>query len=234
MSRGSICRLMSSRTGRRLPVAFHRQPVVSATMARPRTPKGRAREVMRRLADEYPDAVCELDHRTPFQLLTATILSAQTTDVRVNMVTPELFAAYPTAADLAAADPGEVERIVKSTGFYSAKTKSIVGMASALVDRYGGDVPTKLEDLGTLPGVGRKTANVVRSVGFDLPGLPVDTHVGRLSRRLGLTTETDPVKVEHELNGFLPPKERGRFSLRMILHGRRICHARRPDCGACV
>src|SRR5262245_62812805 len=147
MSRGSLCRLMSSRTGRRLPVAFHRQPVVSATMARPRTPKGRAREVMRRLADEYPDAVCELDHRTPFQLLTATILSAQTTDVRVNMVTPELFAKYPTPDDLARADPTDVEEIIRSTGFYQNKTKSLIGMATALVERFSGEVPRALEDL---------------------------------------------------------------------------------------
>ena len=148
-------------------------------MARPRTPKGRAREVARRLAVEYPDAVCELDHRSPFELLAATILSAQTTDVRVNMVTPELFRRYPTARDLAAADPAEVEDIIRSTGFYQNKTSSIIGMANAVVERFGGEVPSRLEDLVTLPGVGRKTANVVRSVAFDLPGLPVDTHVGR-------------------------------------------------------
>jgi endonuclease-3 len=189
---------------------------------------------MRRLALEYPDALCELDFRNPFELLMATILSAQTTDVRVNMVTPVLFAAYPTAEDLAAADPRKVEEIVRSTGFYQNKTRSLIGMANALVDRYGGEVPTALDDLVTLPGVGRKTANVVRSVAFDLPGLPVDTHVGRLSRRLGLTTEDDPVKVERELNSMIPPAERGRFSLRLILHGRRICDARRPLCERCV
>jgi endonuclease-3 len=189
---------------------------------------------MRRLALEYPDALCELDFRNPFELLTATILSAQTTDVRVNMVTPVLFASYPTADELAHADPSKVEEIIRSTGFYQNKTRSLVGMANGLVERFGGEVPTALDDLVTLPGVGRKTANVVRSVAFDLPGLPVDTHVGRLSRRLGLTTEEDPVRVEHELNAMIPAAERGRFSLRLILHGRRVCDARRPACERCV
>lgn len=208
-------------------------PAPQRRRVRPRTPKGRTREVARRLAETYPDAVCELDHGNPFELLAATILSAQTTDTRVNMVTPELFARYPTPADLAAADPAAVEEIVKSTGFYANKTKSLLGMASTLVDRFDGEVPTALEDLVTIPGVGRKTGNVVRSVGFGLPGLPVDTHVGRLSRRLGLTTEQDPVKVELELNSYLPPAERGDFSLRMILHGRRVCYAQRPACERC-
>jgi endonuclease III len=206
---------------------------VAARRVRPRSPRGRAREVARRLAETYPDAVCELDHANPFELLTATILSAQTTDVRVNVVTPVLFAKYPSPVDLARADPRDVEEIIRSTGFYQNKTKSLIGMATALVERFEGEVPTKLEDLVTIPGVGRKTANVVRSVGFDLPGLPVDTHVTRLSRRLGLTTHDDPVKIELELNRYLPAKERGRFSLRMILHGRRVCFARNPDCAAC-
>jgi endonuclease III len=201
---------------------------------RPRSPKGRARDVARRLAVEYPDARCELDHRDPWELLVATILSAQTTDVRVNVVTPKLFERYPTPADLAAANPHDVEELVRSTGFYQNKTRSLLGMAKAVDERFGGEVPSKLEDLVTLPGVGRKTANVVRSVAFDLPGLPVDTHVGRLSRRLGLTEHKDPVKVETELNGYLPAAERGRFSLRMILHGRRVCLARSPRCDACV
>ncbi|HEX9260668.1 MAG TPA: endonuclease III [Acidimicrobiales bacterium] len=203
-------------------------------MGRPRTPKGRARVVAGRLAEEYPDARCELDHRNPYELLAATILSAQCTDARVNMVTPVLFAKYPTPDDLAGADPVEVEDIIRSTGFYQAKTRSLLGMASGLIDRFDGEVPTRLEDLVTLPGVGRKTANVVRSVAFDLPGLPVDTHVLRLSKRLGLTVEEDPVKVEHELNAMVPASERGRFSLRMILHGRRVCDARKPRCEACV
>jgi len=206
-------------------------------MATPRTPKGRARQVARRLESEYPDSpkdLCELDHRNAFELLTATVLSAQTTDQRVNAVTPALFARYPAPADLAAANPVDVEDIVRSTGFYQNKTKSIIGMAEAIVDRFDGDVPTRLEDLVTIPGVGRKTANVIRSVAFELPGLAVDTHVNRVSRRLGLTEETDPVKIERDLNSLLPAKDRGPFSLRVILHGRRVCLARKPLCDRCV
>jgi len=187
-----------------------------------------------RLAREYPGAECALIHDNPFQLLTATILSAQTTDENVNKVTPALFAKYPTAHDLANADPEDVERIVFTTGFYRSKAKNILGMARALDDQYDGEVPTELEELVKLPGVGRKTANVVRSVAFDLPGLPVDTHVGRLTRKLKLTNETDPVKAELDLNGVVPPEERGRFSLRLILHGRAVCDARKPACGRCV
>lgn len=178
--------------------------------------------------------MCELDHRNAFELLAATILSAQTTDARVNIVTPRLFAAYPTAAALAAADVTELEEIVRSTGFFQTKARNLVAMGQALVERFDGEVPTALDDLVTLPGVGRKTANVVRSVAFGLPGLPVDTHVGRLSRRLGLTTEDDPVKVELELNSYLPPGDRGPFSLRTILHGRRVCDAKKPACDRCV
>jgi len=203
-------------------------------MGKPRTPKGRTKVVLERLVSEYPEAICELDHRDPFELLTATILSAQTTDARVNMVTPQLFARFPDAPALAAADPGEVEEIVRSTGFFQTKARNIVGMAHALVERFGGEVPTELDDLVSLPGVGRKTANVVRSVAFGLPGLPVDTHVGRLSRRLGLTVEEDPVKVELELNALIPPADRGPFSLRLILHGRRVCDAKAPRCDQCV
>lgn len=203
-------------------------------MAQPRTPKAKAREVARRLADEYPEAICELDHSNPFQLLTATILSAQTTDARVNIVTPTLFRKYPTARELAGADPQDVEEIIRSTGFYQNKTRSLLGMAQALMERFDGKVPTELDDLVTLPGVGRKTGNVVRSVGFGLPGLPVDTHVGRVTRRLGLTEHEDPVKVEHEVGSFLPPGEWGDFSLRTILHGRRVCFARTPNCAECV
>lgn len=188
----------------------------------------------RRLGVEYPDAECELDHHNAFELLTATILSAQTTDVRVNLVTPALFARFPSAPDLAAADPAEVEDLIRSTGFYKNKTRSIVGMAQALVERFGGEVPGGMDDLTSLPGVGRKTANVVRSVALGLPGLPVDTHVGRLARLLELTTEIDPVKVETELDPMVPAAERGRFSLLLILHGRRVCVARRPRCDDCV
>lgn len=206
-------------------------------MGLPRTPKGRARETLAILGQEYPGTakeLCALIHDSPFQLLAATILSAQTTDEAVNSVTPALFARYPTPADLAAADPEDIERLVHPTGFFRAKTRSLLGMASALEERFGGQVPTAMADLITIPGVGRKTANVVRSVGFDLPGLPVDTHVGRLSRRLGLTAETDPVKVETELNALVPARERGALSLRLILHGRRVCQARRPACERCV
>jgi endonuclease-3 len=204
---------------------------------RPRSPKGRARVVSERLAQEYPGTakeLCELDHANPYELLTATILSAQTTDVNVNKATPALFARYPTPEDLAAADPIEVEQLIQSTGFYRNKTKSIMGMAAALVERYHSQVPAKLSDLVTLPGVGRKTGNVVRSVAMGLPGLPVDTHVLRLSKRLGLTVNDDPVKVEMDLNPMIKATERGAFSLRMILHGRRVCSARKPRCGECV
>ena len=187
-----------------------------------------------RLAQEYPEARCELDHENPYQLLVATILSALCTDARVNMVTPAVFARYPTPEDLAEANPLELEELIHSTGFFRNKAKSLLGMANGLVERHDGEVPTAMKDLASLSGVGRKTANVVRSVAFDLPGLPVDTHVGRISRLLGLTTETDAVKVEHELNAMVPAAERGRFSLRLILHGRRVCIARRPRCEDCI
>jgi len=205
-----------------------------APFRRPRSPKGRARLTHERLQLEYPEAICELDHTNAFELLTATILSAQSTDKRVNMVTPALFEKYPTPEDLAQADPEDVEQLIHSTGFFKAKTKSIIGMARALVERYGGEVPGPMKDLVTLPGVGRKTANVVRSEALGLPGLPVDTHVLRLSHRLELTEETDPVKVEMALNPMVPMAERGEFSLRIILHGRRVCFARKPNCAGCV
>lgn len=208
-------------------------PISCPGMGRPRSPAGRAREAHRRLASAYP-ARCALDHEDAFQLLVATILSAQCTDERVNMVTPGVFERYPTPEDLAHAEPGELEDMIRSTGFFRNKARSLVGMASGLLDRFGGEVPTRLEDLVTLPGVGRKTGNVIRSVAFQLPGLPVDTHVGRLAGRLGLTTETDPVKVELELNPMIPASERGDFSLRLILHGRAICHARKPRCHECT
>jgi endonuclease-3 len=193
--------------------------------------------VHERLAGEYPGSateLCELHHRNPYELLAATILSAQCTDARVNLVTPHLFARFPTPEDLAVAEPGEVEDIIRSTGFYKNKTKSLIGMANALVARFGGEVPTSMRDWVSVPGVGRKTANVVRSVAQGLPGLPVDTHVLRLSQRLGLTEETDPVKVEAALSPMVPAAERGVFSLRLILHGRRVCSARNPACDACV
>lgn len=202
-------------------------------MGKPRTPRGRAKEVALRLAELYPGAECELTHSNPYELLAATILSAQCTDARVNMVTPALFAKYPTPHDLAVANQSDVEQIVRSTGFYQSKAKNLIGMATAVVERFNGEIPRELDDLVTLPGVGRKTGNVLRSVVFDLPGLAVDTHVGRLSRRLGLTTEEDPVKVEKVLNDFLPPAEWGKFSLRLILHGRRVCDARKPRCDNC-
>ncbi len=187
-----------------------------------------------RLTLEYPGADCALDHRNPYELLTATILSAQCTDERVNMVTPALFETYPTPEDLAHAAPGDVEELVHSTGFYRNKTKNLIGMATGVVDRFGGEVPRAMGDLVSLPGVGRKTANVVRSVAMDLPGLPVDTHVTRLSRLLALTEETDAVKIEYELNPMVPAHERGLFSMRLILHGRAVCIARRPRCDDCV
>ncbi len=207
------------------------------TMSRPRTPAGRARRTNELLAVEYPGSareLCALTYSNPFELLVATILSAQCTDERVNMTTPGLFARFPDAASLARAEASDVEELVHSTGFYRAKARNLIGMAQGLVGRFGGEVPTRREDLVTLPGVGRKTANVIRSVAFDLPGLPVDTHVLRLSRRLGLTVSDDPVAVEHVLNAMIPARDRGVFSLRMILHGRAVCGARRPHCELCV
>ncbi|HXW78055.1 MAG TPA: endonuclease III [Acidimicrobiales bacterium] len=205
--------------------------------ARPRAPAGRAKLAVARLAEEYPGTarqLCELDFSTPWQLLVATVLSAQTTDERVNSVTPALFARYPTPVDLAAADPAEVELLIRPTGFFRVKSKTVVALGQALCEKFGGEVPTALEDLVTLPGVGRKTANVVRSVAFDLPGFPVDTHVGRITRLLGLTKQNDPDRVEAEVCAMLPSREWGPLSLRMILHGRRICIARRPRCPECV
>lgn len=205
--------------------------------ARPRTPVGRAKLTAVRLAQEYPGSapeLCELDFSAPWQLLVATVLSAQTTDERVNSVTPSLFSQYPAPQDLAVADPATVEALIRPTGFFRVKAKNIVALARALCDRFDCQVPTRIEDLVTLPGVGRKTANVVRSVGSGLPGLPVDTHVGRLSRLLALTSQTDPEKVEADLCAALPSREWGAMSLRMILHGRRVCVARRPRCTECV
>ena len=210
------------------------EKIRSMLMNTPRSPKGRAQETYRRLSEEYPDAKCELDYKNSFELLAATILSAQCTDKRVNMVTPGLFNRFPDAESLATAEVREVEEIVRSTGFYATKARNLVGMAQRLDEFYNGQVPTTMKELVSLPGVGRKTANVVRSVALDLPGLPVDTHVGRLSRRLGITAHTDPVKVEFELNPMILAANRGRFSLLMILHGRRVCKSRRPICENCT
>ena len=203
-------------------------------MARPRTPRGRARRTHERLGVEYPDAECELDHRNPFELLVATILSAQATDVGVNKATPGLFARFPDPWSLAEVAPEDVEPYVATIGLFRQKSKSLVGMGQLLVSDYDGKVPGAMKDLVRLPGVGRKTANVVRSVALGLPGLPVDTHVTRLAHMLELTAETDPVKIESELDPMVPAAERGDFSLRLILHGRRVCVARRPDCASCV
>jgi len=194
----------------------------------------RARRVNRELAALYPDAHTELNFSTPLELLVATILSAQTTDRRVNMVTPVLFARYRTAADYAAADREEMEKILQSTGFFRAKTASLIGLGQALCDRYGGEVPRKLRDLVTLPGVGRKTANVVLGNAFGVPGLTVDTHFARLARRLGWTSQTEPEKIESEVGKLFPRSEWTMLSHRLIWHGRRVCHARTPACGACV
>jgi endonuclease III len=193
----------------------------------------RARRMHRELAEAYPDAHCELDFSTPLELLVATILSAQTTDVTVNKVTPALFAKYPDAAAYAAADRDELEAILKPTGFFRAKANSLMKLGQALCDQYGGEVPDKLEELVKLPGTGRKTANVVLGNAFGIPGITVDTHFGRLVRRFGWTEETDPVKVEHIIGDLFPKKDWTMLSHRLIFHGRRRCHAKKPACGAC-
>ncbi len=193
----------------------------------------RARMINRALAQTYPDADIELDFETPLQLLVATILSAQSTDKRVNMVTPVVFARYPDAAALAAADRAELEELIKPTGFFRAKSDSLIKLGSALVERFDGDVPPRLADLVTLPGVGRKTANVVLGNAFGIPGITVDTHVGRLSRRFGWTTQHDPEKVEVDIAALFPKRDWTQLCQNMIWHGRRCCHARNPACGAC-
>lgn len=193
----------------------------------------RARRINRVLAETYPDARCELDFDNPLQLLVATILSAQCTDVRVNQVTPELFRRYPEAADYAHADPAEMEALIKPTGFFRNKAASIIGAADRITTRHGGEVPRRMNDLVRLPGVGRKTANVVLGNAFGVPGITVDTHVGRLSRRLGWTASDDPVVVERDLAGLFPRSEWTMLSHRLIFHGRRCCTARRPACNRC-
>lgn len=193
----------------------------------------RARRIGRLLQERYPDAHCELDFEDPYQLLVATVLSAQTTDVRVNGVTPTLFARYPDAAALAVAERADVEAIIQPTGFFRAKADSLLKLGAALVERFEGVVPGRLADLVTLPGVGRKTANVVLGNAFGVPGITVDTHVGRLARRFGWTDEEDPVKVEQAVGELFPRKDWTQLSHLLIFHGRRTCHARRPACGAC-
>lgn len=193
----------------------------------------RARRINRELAELYPYAHPELDFRNAFELLVATVLSAQTTDLRVNQTTPALFAAYPTPEDMAAAVPEEMEEIIRPTGFFHAKTKSLLGLSAAIRDNFDGEVPGRLEDLVTLPGVGRKTANVVLGNAFGVPGITVDTHFGRLVRRWKWTEQEDPVKVEAEVAAIFPKSEWTMLSHRVVFHGRRICHARKPACGAC-
>ena len=193
----------------------------------------RARKIDRVLADTYPDARCELDFDNAFELLVVTVLSAQTTDKRVNGVRPALFAAYPDAQAMAGAERERLEQIIQPTGFFRAKTESLLKLSQALVERHDGEVPARLDDLVKLPGVGRKTANVVLGNAFDIPGITVDTHFGRLSRRFGWTEETDPVKVEHEIGALFPKRDWTMLSHHLIWHGRRVCHARNPACGAC-
>jgi endonuclease-3 len=194
----------------------------------------RARRVNRELGVLYPDAHTELDFSSPLELLVATILSAQTTDRGVNLVTPVLFARYRTAAGYAAANRDELEKIIQSTGFFRAKANSLIKLGQALCDRFGGEVPRRMADLDSLPGVGRKTANVVLGNAFGIPGLSVDTHFARLSRRLGWTSQTDPDKIEQDVGSLFPRRDWTMLSHRLIWHGRRVCHARRPACGACA
>jgi endonuclease-3 len=201
--------------------------------APPRGAKKRALMTVERLKELYP-AVTELAHQDPFQLVIATILSAQTTDRSVNLVTPELFRRYPSPADLAAADPAAVEQIIKPTGFFRLKTRRIIDASRRMIELFGGVVPDNLDDLVKLPGIGRKTANVILGVGFGVPGFAVDTHVTRLTNRLGLVKTRDPVKIEHQVCAMVPKEEWTGLSLRLILHGRRICVAKRPRCEECV
>jgi endonuclease-3 len=199
----------------------------------PRGARQRALLTVERLRDLYP-AVTELDYTTPFQLLISVILSAQTTDRSVNLVTPRLFAEYPTALDLAGADPAKVEVLIKPTGFFRAKTRSIISASRKLVELFGGEVPPRMEDLTKLPGIGRKTANVILGAGFGIPGFAVDTHVRRLTNRLGMVKTQDPEKIERYVTSMVPAEEWTALSLRLILHGRRVCVARRPRCPECV
>lgn len=231
----SVVRQRRSRPAKAEPGAVARRVESHAALVR------RARKINRILAETYPDARCELDFDSPFHLLVAVVLSAQCTDVRVNMTTPAVFARYPTVDDMAVANPTELEELIKPTGFYRNKAKSLLGLSVALRDQYGGGVPRTLDELVKLPGVGRKTANVVLGNAVDpetgkpfgVPGITVDTHFGRLSRRFGWTTDEDPVKVEHQVGALFPKEEWTPLSHRLIFHGRRVCHARKPACGAC-
>jgi endonuclease III len=195
--------------------------------------KVRAKAIYRQLTKNYPNVRCELDYNSTFQLLVATVLSAQCTDKRVNQTTPALFKKYPNSKKMAKADLNDIQRLVKSTGFFRAKAKNIKGLSNKIMEEFDGDVPSNLDDLIALPGVGRKTANVVLGHAFDIPGITVDTHFGRLSRRFGWSKQNDPVKVEFEVGELIPEKEWTNLSQRMIWHGRRVCHARKPACGAC-
>jgi endonuclease-3 len=200
-------------------------------------PLGRARRVgrmLRGLAATHPDAHCELDFQTPLELAVATVLSAQSTDKLVNTVTPRLFARYPTALDYAKADRAELEEMIHSTGFFRNKAGSLIGLGAAVVERHGGVLPHTLDELVKLPGIGRKTANVILGNAFDIPGITVDTHFGRLVRRWGWTTEEDPVKVEHAIGALVPKRDWTIVSHQVIFHGRRVCHAKKPACGACT
>jgi len=227
-----------------LPASRSPRPRSGARAAGPASPPApapdaRARRfaatVFRRLRREYPDAHCELNHDSAYQLLAATILSAQCTDRRVNLTTPALFARYPSPAALAAARADEVEKLIRPTGFFRTKARSLIGMATAVVERFGGEVPRTMDELVTIPGVGRKTANVVLGDAFGTPaGVVVDTHVGRLSRRLGFTSAEDPVKTERALMGLFPRSHWTLVSHLLIFHGRRVCVARRPRCAECV
>jgi endonuclease III len=196
--------------------------------------KRRARKMAKVLAETHPDAHCELDFTTPLELAVATILSAQTTDVRVNQVTPTLFKRYLTAADYAAADRSEMEELLRPTGFFRAKTDSLIKLGQALVDKYDGVLPRKLDQLVALPGIGRKTANVILGNAFDVPGITVDTHFRRLTNRFGWVQEEDPVKIEFQVAELIEKREWTMLSHRVIFHGRRVCHARKPACGACT
>ena len=196
--------------------------------------KVRAKVIYRQLSKNYPNVRCELDYKNAFQLLVATVLSAQCTDKRVNQTTPALFKKYPNPQKMAKADLKEIQKLVKSTGFFRAKAKNIKGLSNKIMEEFEGKVPSNLEDLITLPGVGRKTANVVLGHAFGIPGITVDTHFGRLSRRFGWSKQNNPVKVEFEVGELIPKKEWTNLSQRMIWHGRRVCHSRKPACGACA